>query len=304
MITSESKKSLLKGVPPSYQAVKNGKMLYKEALKARKQAKNDENQRIFGFNALKPALDLQNLAKQLFAAEKHPDTILIKEEPSIHVMRCTLAGKDTLLKRYDLKTPLEKAKYLFRPSRARRFWAAARTLQQLGIPTPEPYGYLEIYQGIVPVISYVFTAFIDDAQPARDWIEPEFHLQTQSLRDALRKDLLQALLQLYRYGIYHRDTKTANMLLFEPCDDEKRFFMWIDLECVQTAVIPTRHQIIRNLVQLNGSLGLDVTDEDRIAFLEDLASVYPWVTRKRVIQKIRSWTQRRLQKEQVLGCGS
>jgi hypothetical protein len=112
------------------------------------------------------------------------------------------------------------------------------------------------------------------------------------------------LLTLYQYGIYHRDTKTANMLLHDPTNNSRRTFLWIDLECVQTGVIPTRHRIIRNLVQLNGSLGEQVSTADRYAFLRDLSQIYPWLNTPASINKIRRWTERRLWKERILGCGS
>ncbi|NCC51456.1 MAG: hypothetical protein EOM20_09605 [Spartobacteria bacterium] len=300
----ETRKGPFAGIPPTRRTVAAANMLYRDALRAGEQAHTAQHRRIRGINRLAPSMALEELARQVVAAEADACTQMIKEEPFIHVMRCSLMGKDTLLKRYDLKSLPDKLKYLFRPSRARRFWAAARTMQQVGIPTPEPYGYLEIMQGTVPVQSYVFTAFVPETQTAREWIEPHFHQQPRALRDAVRKDLLAALLLLYRHGIYHRDTKTANLLLHAPCDDEQRLFLWIDLECVQPGVIPSRHQIIRNLVQLNGSLGLEVAGEDRMAFLDELAHAYPWVVTRPVIEKIAAWTARRLRKERITGCGS
>ncbi|MBN1268849.1 MAG: hypothetical protein JXB04_04620, partial [Kiritimatiellae bacterium] len=192
--------------------------------------------------------------------------------------------------------------YLFRPSRARRFWAAARTLARLEVPTPEPLGFLEIRRRFCPVRSYVITAFIKEAA-ARTWIEPLFHTQPQAVRDAVRRDLLAFLLDLYRHGVYHGDTKTSNMLLVAPTDGARRSFLWIDLECARFGVAPSRHQVIRNLVQLNGSLGTHVPEADRCAFLKDLARTCPWVTRRGTVRKIRRWTAWRLDKERLLRCG-
>jgi hypothetical protein len=104
-------------------------------------------------------------------------------------------------------------------------------------------------------------------------------------------------LQLYRNRIYHGDTKSANILLRSPDKPDRRAFFWIDLECVKFGVLPTRRQIIRNLVQLNGSLGSKVLEEDRMAFLHDMSQFYPWLAQPGVAKKIRRWTRRRLLKQ-------
>ncbi len=244
------------------------------------------------------------LAAAIRAAEQAPDTVVIKEDFGSRVSRARLLGRDVLIKRYDILRPLDKLRYLIRPARARRAWAAARTMAALDIPTPEPLGFLEVYAGAVPVTSYVVTAFLSDAGSARKWIRPWFSHQPLAARNAIRKEVLARLLTLYRNGIYHADTKAANMLLRAPEDPVRRAFYWIDLECVEFGMHPSRRQIVRNLVQLNGSLGSKVSEADRLAFLRDMARVYPWLADPRVEKRIRAWTRRRLLKQKRNWCGS
>lgn len=250
-----------------------------------------------------PAAGAADLERAIAAAEAAPGKIL-KSGPRIRVLRATLFGRDALVKRYDLSRLSDRAKYLFRPSRARRAWAAGRALARLGIPTPEPLGFLEVYAGPVAVRSYAITAFMPDARSARKWIKPWFARQSPPFREAFRQELLETLLTLYRKGVYHADTKAANLLLRAPEDPARRAFFWIDLECVKFGVVPTRHQIVRNLVQLNGSLGSKVSEDDRMAFLRDMAAHYPWLMKPDVAPRIRAWTRRRLLKELRLWCGS
>lgn len=230
-------------------------------------------------------------------AESDPQTKIIKRGSRNHVLQATLRGENTLIKRYDFTSWRQRLKYIIRPSRGRRAWAVAHTMIHFDIPTPRPLGFLEIRRGPFPLRSYSITAFLEEADSARKWIKPYYHRQSASMRKSIRGQVAALLLNLYEHGIYHADTKSSNMLLAHPLDEHKRAFYWIDLECVQCGVVPGRHQVIRNLVQLNGSLGSNVSDEDRLAFLHDLAGKYPWLPGAKIERKIRRWTRRRLEKE-------
>ncbi|MFH0954292.1 MAG: lipopolysaccharide kinase InaA family protein [Verrucomicrobiota bacterium] len=249
-------------------------------------------------------LSAAELAAAITQAEDDPSAAVIKDSNFIRVIRAPLLGRDALIKRYDLRNLAERLKYIVRASRARRAWAAAQSLVQLEVPTPEPLGFLEVCAGPIPVRSYFVTAFVADACNAAKWLKRQYARQAPEVRESLRSDLLQCLLDLYRKGVYHGDTKTSNILLRAPADPARRAFFWIDLEGVQFGKYLTRYKILRNLVQLNGSLGTRVSDEDRLAFLHDMARHYPWVTRPRVVRRIREWTRRRLLNELRLRCGS
>ena len=240
------------------------------------------------------SISIAELTNAIDQAEKAPGIEVIKSENKIRVLRAHLLGHDALIKRYDLIDIGDRLKYLFRVSRARRAWAAANTLTHLGIPTPEPLGFLEIRSGPFVARSYFITAFLSDARSARKWIRPWLSTKPPEFRERFRTEILNLLLDLYRNGIYHGDTKSANMLLRSPEEPDRRAFFWIDLECVKFGVRPTRRQIVRNLVQLNGSLGSKVSEEDRLAFLHDMSQFYPWLARPGIVKKIRAWTRRRL----------
>ncbi|MBU0678270.1 MAG: hypothetical protein KJ626_09125 [Verrucomicrobia bacterium] len=218
----------------------------------------------------------------------------LKETDRIKVLRGTVFGQDALVKRFDLPGMLDRLRYVRRPLRGRRAWAAARTLTDLNIQTPAPLGFLEFRGGESPGRSYFITHFIPDSETLFEWVHTGFRRATHEQRIELGSTLLSDLLSLYRHGIYHADTKTSNVLLAFPDDPERRRLLWIDLECVRCGVRISRRRIIRNLVQINASLLDQVPLSYRRYFAEELAKIYPWVSDERVGARIRRWTGRRL----------
>lgn len=250
-----------------------------------------------GLWSSRPECSPEELLRCVEEAEKAPETRIIKNGKTIRVMRARLFDRETLIKRYDLASPLTRLKYRLRLSRGQRAWLAGRVLTELALPTPEPYGFLELSRGGWPIRSYLFCQFMDDARDARQWLKPCYARQPDAVRRAVREELAALFLETYQKRVYHADTKSSNLLLRAPLDPECRAFFWIDLECVRIGCRPTRRRIIRNLVQFNGSLGARISREDRLAFLHTLAQSFPWLEDPAVERRIRQWTLRRLKRE-------
>ena len=247
---------------------------------------------IRGFWLGDPTIEPATLLMEIQAIEQDGATEIIKNQDRNCVMRASLFGEDALIKRYDLKSTIEKLKYRFRVSRARRAWAASRTLNALEIRTPRPLGVLEVFEHGIPVRSYVINQFMDGTCNVNDWMVNHYLNLNPEDRTSFRKELLGSLLSLYEAGLYHKDTKSFNILV--PDKPADHTFFWIDLECLQPGVELTPHRLVRNLVQLNGCLDLRIPEEDRCLFLKEVSAYYPWVTRPKTVQKIRQWTARRL----------
>ncbi len=242
-------------------------------------------------------------AAEMLAAVQPGSGCRIKHGPRISVFRVQMGGVDVLVKQYRHRDWISRLRSAFRPSRARRAWAAAQTFLALGQPTPEPLGFLETGSRLLPSTSYFLCAFLSDTIPARRWIKNRYHLLPDDVRASFRGHLLDTLLALYRTGLYHADTKASNLLVRAPDDPLQRTFYWIDLESARCGVRLSRRKILRNLVQLNGSLGRRVSEEDRFAFLHELARTFPWLARPAVAERIRRWTRRRLEYERDARCG-
>lgn len=249
---------------------------------------------------------LESTAQEVLQAaleiDNHPETWL--KRSAINLVSATNLGNRTLVfKRYDMLGRRQQLHYRFRASRARRAWAAALTMRDFAISTPEPFALIEGFRGSRPIQSFYVHDFLKEAVTARQWIKPHLHRATPEVREQVRHELREMLLNLYRHGMYHGDTKTGNLLVTDTDDPERRTWSWIDLECVQVAVQPTRRRVMRNLVQLNGSVGSKIEEADRLAFLKDLSEDFPWMTGARVADTIRKRTMKRLRRELSKECG-
>lgn len=244
------------------------------------------------------------LARAVEAAEQDPASVVFKQSQRVRVIRASLLGHDVVIKRQDTGGVLHKLIYRFRASHGRRAWATGRAFRRLGIPTPEPLGFLEVRRAGTLLRSYDVRAFVPDAQPVSRWLNARAARLAPAERGTIRRELAALLLQLYRHGIHHRDAKLLNLLVRRADGDAARTYFWIDLECVRFDTPPTRHRVIRNLVQMNGSLRARVPEGERLAFLQDLARRYPWAADPRTVREIRDWTRRRLLREIRFRCGS
>ena len=246
--------------------------------------------------------DLHDVWRAVQELETQPEQWLKRSNINL-VSRATIGTGVFLVKRYDLPRHGQKLRYRFRPSRARRAWAAAWTLRTFGFRTPKPHAFVESCRGTTPEQCFYVHEYLDQATTARRWIKAHLHRAPGETRDLIRLELSHSLLELYRHGMYHGDTKTGNLLVTDPESSEKRQWHWIDLECLQVGVRATRRRVLRNLVQLNGSIGSKISEADRIAFLHDLADEFPWITRPHVEQLIRYRSMKRLSRELTGECG-
>lgn len=250
-----------------------------------------------GFWAPRPDVTAVELKEAIREALALDTADVLKKGDKGQVVHTRLLGRDVIIKGFEIRTAGDRLKNAFRSSRGRRAFAAARTLQETGLPTPEPLGFLDVNVGSRPRRSYFMAVFLPHCTTVRAWLEEHYAGLPDEEQGGLRDDLMYALLDLYNNGIYHADTKTSNALLEYPEDRRRRQVIWIDLEHARFGFKPGRRKILRNLIQLNGSLGPTFPDASRRAFLDDLSPAYPWVTSWWVIQRIRGATWWRLFKE-------
>lgn len=246
---------------------------------------------------LDPSVELAELAEAIVRLETAPGRLL-KSSGVSRVVRGSLLGQPVILKRHFATRGWKQVTNRFRPSRARRCWATSTTLREGGIACSPAIGFFEEAGQ-----SVVLFAQEPDAVPARRWIKAWLHQREAGDRVRFTEDLADAFMDLYRHRVYHADTKTSNMLVRHPDDPAQRTFLWIDLACVRFGVTPTRRRVLRNLVQLNGSVGSKLSEADRRAFLVSLSGRFPWVLAPEVCDRIRDRTMTRLQRELSGTCG-
>ncbi len=283
--------------PPARETCRRARALYRAALQTAALKFRTDGKTLSGCWTDRPDMAPSELLMLVREAVARPDSRIIKQTGRITVTRAHMEGREVIIKRYDLDGPLERIRYLFHPSRARRFWAAASTLRKLGIPTPQPLGFLERWERGIPASSCMITAFVPGTDDASHWLGWTSGTRPDDIKRALAKDLARAIVTLYRSGIYHRDTKTSNLLLEHPLDPERRNYLWLDLECAVCGVRPGRHQIIRNVVQVAGSLGKEATCAERELIIREFAAWFPWLMDRQALRHIHCWTDRRMHKE-------
>jgi len=250
-----------------------------------------------------PGVTPHQLRDALTAAEQSPALQRLKQSEHIQVFRVPLLDQDAVVKRYDAYKARDRAKGWTRATRGRRAYAAACTLLELQVDTPPPLGFLECLHPDGHPVSYFINEWLPEANTARAFIKPRLHQQPAETRNAVGQQLFSLLNQLYDKGIYHGDTKASNLLVTDESDNDHRRFFWIDLESVQFGIKPMRYHILRNLVQLNGSIGRKLPREERIAFLHRFYPVYEWARDPKLPALIESKTRSRLLRELNRICG-
>lgn len=250
---------------------------------------------VCGVNADVPAPVLADEIDQALCADSR---VVLKEDRRTKVVLTTLHGRRVVIKQYRLTRRREWIKYCFQISPARRYWGSARTMQRQGLPTATPLFCLEKRRFGIPVESCIITEYVASFS-GRTWIEQSFPSMPSAFRSRFVADLWASVAAFYENGIYHKDMKLENLLLLYPEKEEKRLFLWIDLECVQCGRRISRHDVIRNMVQLNGAAGMSVPNRERFAFLRRVAGRYPWIADRKVLRRMANWTKKRLDKERL-----
>ena len=248
--------------------------------------------------SIDPRQSLAQLQADILRIEQAPDTVWVKRRLPTRLFLATLYGRTVVIKRHDLRTRWEHVRYLLRASRARRSCAAAQTLRDLGLPTPEPLAYLEVSRSC----SYIVTAWIPHVQTIRAWVRQQHKDWTASDWSRARRELLELYVTPYTHGFYHDDTKALNILIDTAAAPGRRLW-WIDVEGVIPGARLSRYRVLRNLAQLNGSLRSWVPESERLAFLRGVGWFFPWLHHPRIATRLRAWTRRRLLREVKRLCG-
>ncbi|QAR32944.1 hypothetical protein EP073_05840 [Geovibrio thiophilus] len=146
-------------------------------------------------------LNIKNLFEQNFR-------VLQKARNEIRVIR--YQGRDLVLKSFKVPSPVNRFAYSFlRDSKAKRSFTNAVTLKSLGIPTPDPLGYIEFFQGRLMRESFYVSAYSDSDFTIRKV------LLDKEIKD--RGRLLKAFaaftFRLHKKNILHLDYSPGNILV-------------------------------------------------------------------------------------------
>jgi len=199
-----------------------------------------------------------------------PDCRIVKLQRKVMVGRIATTAGVLWVKRYTVFAARVALASVGRTSPAFGAWAGAAALGARGFATPEVVAAIEFRRGGMLAKSFFVTREVPDAQTAdRRWAEILAD-PTPARRRAHRRALARALGRLFgalhAAGVYHNDLKDVNVLVQGPPEDPRLVLLDLERVRVQPAV-PWRRRV-KNLVQLDRTLGRAATRTDRARFLD------------------------------------
>lgn len=161
---------------------------------------------------------------------------MIKDGDSTTVVALSLAGREWVIKRYNLKGFWYGVSRLLRPSRAWHCWESAFRLHDAGIHTPQPLLMLEKRWGPLRREAYYVCERVrgKDAKLLLDHEPLDSDVWSQTL--TLFEDLF---VMMRKQRVVHGDMKSTNFLLC-PQDDGTLTLEVIDLDACRLELKPSR----------------------------------------------------------------
>ena len=130
----------------------------------------------------------------------------LKEGNSATVVKVEVAGKQIVIKRYNMKSTGHFLRRCLRPSRAAVSWLNANLLEFLGVPTAKPLGFIEQRQFGLRHRAYFITEYMEADELSAAYAERE---PTEQELEQLKT----IFMTLEHEQISHGDLKASNVLV-------------------------------------------------------------------------------------------
>lgn len=201
---------------------------------------------------------------------------IIKDQKKIKVGRLTLpiAGqrRSLYIKRYNVFSVRYRLVSSFIRSGARRALHGAAILRAAAVPMAKPVAAIENRRRGALNKSYFISEEVAGSKTADDYWKKELRgLKGREgilLRRRFLSDLAALFCSLHVQQIYHDDLKDANILVgAEQANQPFRFYL-LDLEGVKRYARMSSKRKIKNLVQINRTLGRFLRGPDKLFFLK------------------------------------
>jgi tRNA A-37 threonylcarbamoyl transferase component Bud32 len=200
----------------------------------------------------------------------------IKRENKISVLRLPLTighvTRFVYVKQYNALSFRHRLTSLFNISPALRALFGAAALLQEGYATALPIAAVEQRIRGVLIKSFYISEEVAGAKTVRDYWREDL----RSLRDhagrSKRRGMLRSLAFLFRSlhekRIYHNDLKASNILALESAAETNGMIALIDLQGIKKCYFLSRRRRIKNLAQLNRTLGADLSRTEKLFFMQ------------------------------------
>ncbi len=201
---------------------------------------------------------------------------IIKDQRKIKVARIKLKiqgdPKTVYLKRYNAFSWRYRLGSIFRSSGAVRSLHGAVILRQSGIPTVRPLAAVDSRSWGMLTGSVFLSEEIENGKTADAYWREELLILKGKEGIRRRNRFVGAMGKLFRSlhqrGVYHNDLKDANILVRPDSSGDAEQFYLLDLEGIRRYRKLNRRRQIKNLVQLNRTLGKYLRATDKLRFLE------------------------------------
>jgi hypothetical protein len=200
-----------------------------------------------------------------------PGAEIIKDQQKIKVARLRWdfgeRSSRVYLKRYNAFSRRYRLLSLFRPSAARRAWRGASILMESGFRTGRPVAAVECRSWGMLTKSFYVSQEIPSAKTVDAcWIEElsrDRGVEGRRRRRELLRSLAVLFRRLHQARIYHNDLKDANILVCPADHYTDQSFLLLDLEGIRRLSRVSLRRRIKNVVQLNRTLGRLVSRADK-----------------------------------------
>lgn len=227
-------------------------------------------------------LDSNYAEPQSIAVLKNPDQLfdfptceIIKDQRKIKVARVVIEVHGEKLpiyvKRYNSFSRRHRFASIFTVSGGMKSLRGAAILYRNCIATAKPIAAVEErVQGRVLRSFYLTEEISGGATVDAYWLnilKPLRHLKGSEYRRVFLQALGELFSRLHGRGVYHNDLKDANILAVPVGSNGSIALYLLDLEGVRQYRVLSEGRRVKNLVQLNRTLGRYLTGTQRLSFL-------------------------------------
>ena len=246
---------------------------------------------------------------------RQPGCKIIKWERKIKVGHLPLqiggATTDVYVKQHCALSLGHRLGSLFALSAAMRALSGATTLLEAGYSTARPIAAVEYRSWGILTKSLYLSEGVSGAKTVEAfWCEdcvPLKGVEGYRKRRAFLRKLARLFQSLHRQKIYHNDLKASNILVVDESASSAEHFHLIDLQGLRRCSYMSWRRRIKNLAQLNRTLGVFMTTTERLFFLDAYLDFHLPDRKKkkhlveRILEQSRRQVEREIQRTSVSG---
>jgi len=162
-----------------------------------------------------------------------------------------------VIKRLDMGPGLRQFFRSFRPGKALRNFKTALKLINCGIAVTIPFVALQQRRNLFTKRSIYITEYFKNSSDLHSFVSKQFSSTKSQDRFALKRllshQIASLLASLHKKGLWHRDSKASNFVVYKDSHDKHRILL-VDMDGIKHYLLPCRRRQFRALWQLAASL--------------------------------------------------